>query len=71
MYSSTNCVVFLIGNKVDIVEQNPNLREVNYDEAFRYANENNLIFYETSAFSDFKITESFEDLINSIYNIIK
>lgn len=33
-------VVMLVGNKVDLVEQNPAAREVAYDTAAKYAQQN-------------------------------
>nr|XP_027193965.1 GTP-binding protein ypt3-like [Dermatophagoides pteronyssinus] len=43
-------VIILIGNKIDLVD-GENLRKVTYEEAQQYANENGLLFFETSAIS--------------------
>lgn len=58
----------LIGNKVDLVDRNNKKREVSTDEARTFAEENKLMFYETSALSSFKVNECFEDLLQEIYN---
>jgi GTPase SAR1 family protein len=67
-YAEPECTILLIGNKVDLVDRNNRKREVAYDEAKAFADENNLIFYETSALSSYKINQCFEDLLQEIYN---
>lgn len=63
-----DCVVMLVGNKVDLVDKNNKKREVSFDEARTFSDENNLMFFETSAFSSHKINEAFEDLLQEVYN---
>jgi len=58
----------LVGNKLDLVLSNRNKRKVSYDEAKAFADANELKFMESSAFSNFKVSECFEDLIQEIYN---
>lgn len=58
----------LVGNKFDLIEKNNRKREVTYEEAKAYAEENKLLFYETSALSSYKVNECFEDLLQEIYN---
>ncbi len=58
----------LVGNKLDLVLSNRNKRQVSYEEAKAFAEANELKFTETSAFSNFKVSECFEDLIQEIYN---
>ncbi len=58
----------LIGNKVDLCDRNDKKREVSIEEAKNYAKENNLMFYETSAYSNLGVNECFEDLLQEIYN---
>ncbi len=67
-YVEPDCVVMLIGNKVDLVDRNDKKREVSYEDAKGFAKENNLLFYETSAMSNFGVNECFEDLLQEIYN---
>lgn len=64
-FSEPDCCVFLIGNKLDLVQTNPSCREVSSEEAKAFANENQLHYMETSAFSNFKVTEAFEKLTES------
>ena len=63
-----DCVVMLIGNKVDLTDKKDKKREVSFEEAQEFANENKLMFYETSALSSYKVNECFEDLLQEIYN---
>ena len=63
-----DCVVMLIGNKVDLCDRNNKKREVSYEEAKMFAAENKMLFYETSALCNFKINDCFEDLLQEIYN---
>jgi GTPase SAR1 family protein len=58
----------LIGNKIDMVERSNKKREVTLEEGIDFAKENLLMFTETSALSNTKVTESFEDLLQEIYN---
>jgi len=58
----------LVGNKYDIIERNNRKREVTYEEARTFAEENKLLFYETSALSSYRVNECFEDLLQEIYN---
>ena len=63
-----NCISYLIGNKVDLLDINENNREVTIEEAQKYAKENGLRFYETSALTSVRINDCFEDLLQEIYN---
>jgi GTPase SAR1 family protein len=67
-YAEPDCVVMLVGNKVDLTDRNNKKREVSYEEGKLFAEENKLMFYETSALSSLKVNESFEDLLQEIYN---
>jgi len=64
-FAEPDCVIFLIGNKLDLVQGNENLRQVSSEEAKTFANENQLYYMETSACSNYKVTEAFETLIES------
>jgi len=59
------CVVFLIGNKIDLVDKNEKTREVTFEEANEYANDNNLTFYETSACINKNISLVFQEMMES------
>lgn len=58
----------LVGNKIDLVERNNRKREVSFEEGKAFAAENQIMFSETSALSNLRVTESFEDLLQEIYN---
>ncbi len=60
------CVVFLCGNKVDLADKDPKIREVSYEEANDFAIENHLTLYETSACTNRNINQVFQEMIESI-----
>lgn len=53
---------------MDLVNTSKSRRQVTYEEANLFAKENKLIFFETSALSNLRVNECFEDLIQEIYN---
>ncbi len=62
-----DCIISLVGNKLDLVERNPKLREVSKQEAETYAFLNHFLFFETS--SDYQNSNKiFDDLLQTIYN---
>ena len=61
------CIIALIGNKLDLVEKNGKKREVSKEEAQSYAEDNHMLFYETSAFNGSNINDIFEELMQTIY----
>ena len=63
-----NCITYLVGNKIDLLDLNEKNREVSIEEAQKYANENSLKFYEASALTNVRINDCFEDLLQEIYN---
>ena len=56
-------IILLLGNKLDLVEKNNKKREVSYEEAKYFSEENKLLFIETSALTNYKVNEAFEDLL--------
>ena len=58
-------VIILIGNKIDLVD-GENLRKVTYEEAQQYANENGLLFFETSAISKQNVSDTLLAMAESI-----
>ena len=64
------CVIYLVGNQVDRVEINPALRQVPYEQAKTFADKNRLFFEETSALTNARVTDVFENLLNRILNPI-
>ncbi|CAL9730519.1 vacuolar protein sorting-associated protein 21 [Monosporozyma unispora] len=57
--ASKDIVIALIGNKVDILDDDPNERKVAKEEAEKLAQEENLLFFETSAKTALNINEVF------------
>lgn len=55
MQASPNIVIALAGNKADLA----NSRTVDYEEAKQYADENGLLFMETSAKTAVNVNEIF------------
>ena len=70
-YNNTDKQLFvaLVGNKIDIDYSNEyyERREVTTEEGQQYAEENNFLFYETSAKDGINVNECFDNLINRIY----
>ena len=62
-----NILLVLIGNKSDLEEN----REVDYDLGKNLADENNMIFFETSALSGNNIIHAFNSSIQLIHNKIQ
>jgi len=56
-------IIMLVGNKVDLVKSNPSMRKVSREEALRFAQENNLLFEETSAVLALNVIDVFEKLL--------
>ena len=59
----------LVGNKLDICQREPNERAVSTARAEEFARKHNLLFIETSAFTDTNVRDSFEILVQEIYNV--
>ena len=62
-----DCAMFLVGNKYDLVIDNPNLRQVSMEEAKQWASKEKMHFMETSALLGYKVTEAFELLAECIF----
>ena len=62
-------MISLVGNKLDLVEKNEEKREVSYQEAKTFADENRLFFIETSALINLQVNEAFEDLVKGYTRI--
>ncbi|KAF4527637.1 hypothetical protein B566_EDAN016197 [Ephemera danica] len=65
--ASSNIVILLVGNKSDLEDQ----REVTFLEASRFAQENELLFLETSAKNGHNVQEAFLKCTKSIVTKIE
>ncbi len=66
--TQSDCIICLVGNKCDLIEDFPNRRDVSTEEAKEFALKNNTLYFETSAKSNNNVTECFEELLQQIYN---
>ena len=64
-------LIYLIGNKIDLVLNGEKEREVSKEDALKLAKEYNLKYYKTSCKNDIGIKEFTIDLINEIIKIKK
>jgi Ras-related protein Rab-11A len=67
-HAEQDICIMLVGNKLDLVQQDPNQREVPIEAARAFASEENLIFIETSAHTNNNVRDAFEILLQEIYN---
>lgn len=61
-------MIMLVGNKVDLAEQDPSARQVYYDAAREFATKHGLLFAEASAVTSYNVQHIFENLLQEIYN---
>jgi len=62
------CVICIVGNKCDLVEENPKRREVSTEDGREFARKNKTLFFEISARNNNNVVECFEELLQQIYN---
>jgi Ras-related protein Rab-14 len=65
--TNPSTVIFLIGNKSDL----ESTREVTYEEAKQFADENGLMFAETSAMTGQNVEEAFLETARKIYQSVQ
>lgn len=64
-HTEEGIVIMLIGNKLDLIQENPSLRKIKSEEVRSFCKDLNLLYNETSAKTGDNIKESFEELIES------
>lgn len=65
--ASADTVIMLVGNKVDLCDQDPSCRQVYRDAAVEFARQQGLLFYEASAVTSNNVSQIFEQLLQEIY----
>mmetsp|Transcript_71428 Transcript_71428/g.140260 ORF Transcript_71428/g.140260 Transcript_71428/m.140260 type:complete len:217 (-) Transcript_71428:162-812(-) len=63
-----NVVIMLVGNKLDLVEKDPNARQVYFDSAMEFAQTHQLMFKEASAVTNHNVKQCFEHLMQEVYS---
>jgi GTPase SAR1 family protein len=61
--------IMLIGNKSDLCDEDPTLRQVDTAEAAVFAERNGMLFAETSAVVDTNVKGAFEELLQSMMSL--
>ncbi|KAL5611664.1 hypothetical protein BROUX41_000756 [Berkeleyomyces rouxiae] len=64
--ANENIVIALAGNKLDLVQEQPDKRAVPIADAEAYAREANLLFFETSAKSGENVAEIFDTIAETL-----
>lgn len=67
--NNNNLVIHLVGNKLDLVEDDPEMRSVATKDAVKYSTDENLLFKEVSAKTGFNIKEVFQTIGEKLYEI--
>ena len=58
VFTDQECVICIVGNKLDLIEGNPKRREVTYEEGKKFAKQNKTLFFETSAKKNDNVVEN-------------
>ena len=53
----------LCGNKIDLIERNPEMRKILKEKAVNFALENDMPYFETSAITSINVESAFEKLL--------
>ena len=67
-HAEPDIVIMLVGNKIDLCDRNHAARKVSIEQASEFAKANRLLFEETSSITAARVKESFETLLQAIYN---
>ena len=63
--ANENAIIILVGNQIDRCQMNEDFREVPTQEAKAFAEENEILFMETSAVLNSNVVDAFQTLIES------
>lgn len=66
-HAEPDIVILLVGNKTDLLERNPDSRQVSELQARQTAEAGQMLFIETSAVNGAKVKDAFELLLNEIF----
>ncbi len=58
-----DCQITLVGNKYDLIQDNPEKRQISLEEIKQIKKEYNLNYIETSASANIRVDEAFENLL--------
>ena len=67
-HAGEDIVIMLVGNKLDLVIEDKDKREVPFEVAEHFAKEENHMFIEVSAHTNKSVNEAFENLLEEIQN---
>ena len=70
-FTDKDCVICLVGNKIDLIEKMRNRREVQISEGENFAKRNNAMFFEVSAKKFGEINNCFQQMVKKIYDTKK
>lgn len=62
-----DCAMLIVGNKLDVVEDNPERRKVSFQRAQEYAKSVNAVVVEASAKSGIGVNEAFQQVVMTCY----
>jgi len=66
-HTEEGIVIMLIGNKYDLVLEDPSARKVSTEEATNFVKKYHLLYMETSAKTGYNVKEAFETLVETVY----
>lgn len=65
--ADANLIIMLVGNKVDLCRDDSSLRQVSREDGMRLAEENKMLFEETSAITSANVVSAFERLLEGCF----
>lgn len=65
--TNSTAVLMLVGNKIDLVQEDPSFREVTFESAQALASSNEMLYMEVSAVTGAGVNEAFEVLLSVMH----